>query len=441
MVKQILSVFAAFVMSATVTAQTPPDKVVQPDGTIQLVPVPPATVFTPYFIDPTMTYRVLLESQWSTKDWNGASKSGLVAKKGDIVDVRILAQPISKTKVVNGKTVSLWSVFRSGDFVVTWDSTKFELVQPVVGGFGYDTSVMNPSKSGIVAPDLSGGVNESPLPQDGTLLFHAEALPVPEKRVPALKPLYYQWNFDGYLWANAYRLMGTLRFKVKGDFYYPTSQSTDIKIVPSVIVGGVETKTRIDGSPTAGTNVLSETRNAANAIQFGVGNEYKVSHTISAPTTKFKVGDIVPVKVLVKNETLPQKIASVCTLFGWDTTKLEFIGIDKTGARPSQSSSLYMVGTGSINETSIPKDGNAAHNWLALLGDKTFIDAENLIVTLKFKVVSEFETTQVSMLQKDDPSLAGLTIFDDCGILGSSTPGAWVTGVRLSATVYGILVP
>jgi hypothetical protein len=427
-----LSIFAN-----STQAQTPPEKVPQSDGTIQLVPVPPATVFTPYFIDPSMNFRVLLESQWSNRDWNGTNKNGTVAKKGDIVEVRILAQPISKTKIVNGKPVSLWSVFRGADFVISWDSAKFELLASSVGGFGYDTTVMNPAKSGIVSPDQSGGVNESLLPQDGTVLFHAEALPVPEKRSPTRPPQYYQWNFDGYLWANSYRLLGSLKFKVKGDFYYPISQSTDIKILPSLTVNGVETKTRIDGSPIAGTNVLSEIRNGVNAIKFGVGSDQKVSHGLLAPTTQFKVGDVVPIKVVVKNENLPQQISSVFTIFGWDNTKLEFIGIDKTGARPSQSSSIYMVGTGSVNEVAIPKDGNAAHNWLGLLGDKTYIDKDNVIVTLNFKVIAEFDSTSVSILQNNDPQLAGLTIFDQCGILGSSIPGAFVTGQTSNATIKG----
>lgn len=437
--KKIINMICASVLgiSFSAFAQTAPTKVPQPDGTIQLVPVPPATVYTPYFIDPSMTYRILLESQWSNKDWDGKNKNGTVAKKGDTVEVRILAQPISKTKVVDGKTVSMWSIFRGGDFIVSWDSNIFELLPPAVGGFGYDTTVMNAAKSGLVAPELSGGVNESALPQDGTLLFHAEALPVPEKRIPALKPMYYQWNFDGYMWANAFRLMGTLRFKVKGDFYYPTSQLTDIKVLPSVTVNGVETKTKIDGSPTIGTNVLSETRNGVNAIKFGVGADYKVSHTLSAPTTKFKVGDIVPVKILVKNETLPQKISSVCTLFSWDTTKLEFMGLNKTGARAAQSSSMYMAGAGSINESSVPKDGNAAHCWLSMLGDQTFIDKENLIVTLNFKVVSDFDFTTVSMLEQNDPSLAGIFVIDECGILGSSVPGSFVTGQKTNAIIIG----
>lgn len=437
---KILTALMSLLFTSAIFAQTPPTKVPQADGTIQLVPVPPATVYTPYYIDPSMTYRVLLDSNWSNKDWNGTAKNGLTAKKGDIVEVRILAMPISKTKVVDGKTVYLWSIFRSGDFVITWDATKFELLAPTVGGFGYDTTVMDAAKSGIVAPEKSGGVNETALPQDGTMLFHAEALPVPESRIPALKPLYYQWNFDGYMWQNSYRLMGTLRFKVKGDFYYPTSQSTDIKILPTLTVNGVETKTRIDGSPVIGTNVLSETRNAVNAIQFGPSSEYKVSHTLSAPTTKFKVGDTVSVKILVNNETLPQRISSVCTIFGWDNTKLEFMGVDKTGARPSMENSIYWVGAGRINESAVPKDGNAAHNWLSLLGDKSYIDKENLIAVLNFKVISDFDSTTVSLLQKNDPTLVGIQILDECGIIGGSV-GNFATGKQTNAVVYGSLAP
>jgi hypothetical protein len=435
--KKLFTLVLALFVNICAFAQTPPTKVVQPDGTIQLVPVPPATVYTPYYIDPSMNYRILLESQWSNKDWDGRNKNGTIAKKDDIIDVRILAQPISKTKVVNGKTVQLWSVFRGGDFIVSWDNTKFELLPPLVGGFGYDTTVMNSAKSGIVAPDQSGGVNESVLPQDGTVLFHAEALPAPEKRIPALKPLYYQWNFDGYLWANSYRLMGTLRFKVKGDFYYPTSQLTDIKILPTVTVNGVETKTRIDGSPTIGTNILSEIRNGTNGIKFGAGADYKVSHSLIAPTTKFKVGDTVPVRVVVKNETLPQRVSSVSSIFVWDNTKLEFMGTNTTGAKPGMINRIDMVGPGGVNEVTVPKDGNAWHNWLCLLTDKTYLDKETLIVTLNFKVISAFDTTSVELIQQNDPRIAGLIQYDETGVLGSDIPGVFVTGQKTNAVVNG----
>ena len=49
------------------TVPPPPDKVAQPDGTIQLVPVPPGFVYTPYFIDPAIKYRLFLQSGWAQK--------------------------------------------------------------------------------------------------------------------------------------------------------------------------------------------------------------------------------------------------------------------------------------------------------------------------------------------------------------------------------------
>ena len=113
MKKLLMFVFSLFV-TANVFAQTPPTKVVQPDGTIQLVPVPPAVVYTPYYIDPTMKFEVVLSSNWSNKDWNGASMGGRIAKKGEIVTASILIAPIPKTKTVDGKVYNMYSVFQIG---------------------------------------------------------------------------------------------------------------------------------------------------------------------------------------------------------------------------------------------------------------------------------------------------------------------------------------
>jgi hypothetical protein len=426
----------ALTLSCAANAQTPPTAVPQADGTIQLVPPPGATVIVPYFIDPTMAYQVKVESNSATKDWDGKARNGQVAVKGSVVEVSILAMPVAKTKVVDGKTVAMWSIFRSADLVVTWDNTKLELLPVSAPGFGFDPAVFNAAKIGFPA---SSPLNEAALPADGNALFHAEVLPAPQDRTPALKPLYYQWNLNGYMWSSAYRLLGKLQFRVKGDFYYPTRLTTDVKVVPALTVGGVEHKSKVDGSPTVGTNILGEVRSGANGITFGPGPEHKVSHRLSAQTTKYKVGDTVPVQVLVKNEAGPQVISSVYTIFGWDPAKLEFMGIDKTGARASTMSAVGWPGAGTVNEVAVPKDGNAAHTWLALLGDKSFIDKENLIVTLNFKVVADFSTTEVKLLVNSDPSLAGLTIIDDCGILGSSLAGSFVTGARSGAVVNGVL--
>lgn len=87
------------------TVPVPPTKVPQPDGTIQLVPVPPAFVYTPYFIDPTIGYQLYVTSDLSNRRWDGGNKNGITAFKENVINASILAMPITKTKIVNGKTV------------------------------------------------------------------------------------------------------------------------------------------------------------------------------------------------------------------------------------------------------------------------------------------------------------------------------------------------
>ena len=108
-INNLFGILFAFIISVTAIAQTPPNKVLQSDGTIQLVPVPPAMVYTPYFIDPTMQYQLYLTSPWTNKSWNGATKNGLYGFKDGIITVDIMAMPYSKTKIVDGKTVYLIS--------------------------------------------------------------------------------------------------------------------------------------------------------------------------------------------------------------------------------------------------------------------------------------------------------------------------------------------
>lgn len=415
-----------------VFGQTPPNKVLQPDGTIQLVPVPPGFVYTPYFIDPDIKYRLYLTSNWANKSWNSGTKNGTTAFKGDVIDATILAMPITKTKVVDGKTITLWSIYRSTDVIVQYDHTRLELVpyNAAANGFGFDPAVMDAGKTKYT---MLG---------DGLVMFHGEALKAPELRTPALKPMYYQWNFDGYMWQGAYRMLGRIQFRVKDDYYLPTwsAQQAFIRIISSVKIGDIEYKSKVDGSPTVGANVLTEIRTEGEAIQFGAPPTYKVAHYLVAATTPYKVGDTVPVQVKIKPETMPQYISWVATNFVWDNTKLEFMGISNTGARRSQSSRMDLPGVGSINESSVPKDGNAFHNWLSQLGDRSYLSGEALIVTLNFKVIADFNTTRVEIVKKADPRLAGLYVAEESTVGGSNIPGNTVLGTQTPfVTINGII--
>jgi len=441
MKNRIVAIVAAFALAVMpASAQTtkpvvPPNKVPQPDGTIQLVPVPPAQVFTPYFIDPTIQYQLYLTSQWTNKSWDGKNKNGLYGFKGEVINVDILTMPYAKAKVVDGKNVNMFSIYRSVDAVIQYDHARLELL-PVEAtaaghGFGFDSAVMDASKSKV-----------TPI-GDGLVMFHGEALKAPELRTPALKPLYYQWNFDGYMWPAAYRKIGMLKFRVKDDYYLPTwgMQKSFVRLIPSVTVGANTFTTKVDGSPTVGTNILKDIRTECEDVIFGVPAEYKVDQYLTALVTKFKVGETVQVKIMVKPNSKPQLLSSVATNFIWDSSVLEFMGLDKTGALPSMENAISMPAAGSINETAIPKDGNAWHNWLSVLGSKKYLDKESLIVTLNFKVVADFATTKIEVVKKDDPRLAGLQVLEESRPIGSSVPGVGILGNQAGVTINGILQP
>jgi len=437
MIQKLTSILVALCVSAEAMAQTPPNKVPQPDGTIQLVPVPPGMIYTPHFVDPTVQYQLYLTSGWAQVGWDGRTKNGQYGFKGSIITADILLMPYTTKKTLpapDGRTVNMFSVYRSTDAVIQYDHTRLELLPYSASAHGpaFDVNVMNPLKTQYTVLG------------DGLIQFHSEVNLAPELRTPAQKPLYYQWNFGGFMWQGGYRLLGKLQFRVKDDYYLPTfgSQRSFIRLLPSVTVAGNTVTTRVDGSPTAGTNVLKDIRTEGEQIMFGATPEYKVSHFLTAPTTKFKVGDTVPVQVRVKPETKPQVIYFVATNFAWDNTKLEFVGISTTGARRAQSSRMDLAGAGMINESSIPKDGNAFHNWLSQLGDRSYLDGEALIVTLNFKVVSDFDTTEIEIIKQNDPRLAGLMVPEESSIGGSNIPGSVVLGTQTrSVKVNGVFAP
>lgn len=434
-----ISTFFAFILSFILvgvavgqTTPPPPNKVPQADGTIQLVPVPPGIVYTPYYIDPGIKYRLFLQSGWAQKSWDNKVKNGQYGFKGEIITADILATPLTPPPItINGKTIYKWSIYRSTDAVIQYDHTRLELLPPGPNGTAFDVNVMDASK---IKHTILG---------DGLIQFHSEILPAPQFRTPPQKPLYYQWNFDGYMWQGGYRLLGKLQFRVKDDYYLPTwgSQRAFIRLLPFTLYQGNTITTKVDGSPTVGTNILGEIRSEGEQIMFGAPPIYKVAHYLSAPVTKFKAGDTVPVKIMVKPETKPQYIASVATNFIWDNTVLELIGIDKTGSPPSMENGFPLVNPAAINELSLPKDGNAMHNWLCQLGDKKYTDRETMIVTLNFKVVNDFNITKIDIVKKNDPRLAGLLVSEESQPLGSNISGSTVLGTQTGIVVNGMLAP
>lgn len=420
-IKNII-VFVLFLcLDAVSFAQTPPSVVNNPNGTVSLVS---GTIN--YTFDSKRKFRVATSCNNSTLNWGGANQNGTKVYMDSFVDVDFLITPLDSTILPVPANGFFYQVWRSADILFSWDASKFQLVG-AVSSPQTDTAVVDVSKisTTLLAP--------------GVLNLHSQCLPAPQNRVPAQNAQYFAWNFGGFVWANGSRNIGRLRFKVISDFYFPASpvQLTSMFALPTFTkIDGTLTKTKVDGGVVANDDVI-EIRNSVNNIKSGPSPAYKVDLSLAGPVTQVTVGETFSVKLLVKPATIAQSVLFVSTLFAWDKTKLEFMGIDKVGAKASQVSEIDLVNPTAVNEAAIPKDGTAHHNWLTQLGNDSLGSAEFLVVTLKFKAVANFTETTVEVIKKSDPRLVGVSVLDDTGIGGSCVPGVSVTGVLKNAVVRG----
>lgn len=398
-------------------APVPPTIVNNPDGTVS---IKGSTVT--YVIDPSRKFSVTVDSNSSTVDYAGKSKLGTPVYMGSLVAVDITSAADPSATVLNS-----YQVWRGADLLLSYDPAKLEFVEAKPDTFLGDKNVVDWSS-------MSGEV-VSP----GIVRFKVKVMPPPEARTPPAAPAPFQWNLGGFVTSGSRRHLAKIWFKVKSDFYFPTSLPTDVKLLPSATVGSSVLTSSVDGGAVPGTNVIGSLFNSANGITSGPSPSYTVDQVLEGPAAPVKAGDPVNVKVLVR-PTKPQRLSSVTTLFVWDPSKLEFMGLDKTGAKACMSSSI-MTGAlgGTVNESAVPKDGNAQHIWMCNLGDKSYFEKDTLIVTLKFKAVADFHETKVEPVLTSDPRLAGLTTPEETRALGSVVPGASVTLNLAPAVIQGIL--
>lgn len=415
MIRNMLIGFVALLLASVPTSAQTTTIVNNPDGTLS---IKSTTSTLSYLVDVNRKFTVRTQCTNSSVDGLGNTQNGTAAYKGSIVEVQVLEMPIAST-ITPAPSNGIFQIWRSTDLVFTYDSTKLELIEAVPDSFSTDKGVVDTTKISVTKP------------APGVAVFHSQCLPAPELRTPKMTAQPFQWNLGGFVWSNGFRNVGKLRFKVLTDFYYPTQSPTDIKILPELSINGTVVKSMVDGGAAAGTNVIGTIQNGASGIKSGPSPDYKFNLALQAPTAPVAVGDNVDVKILITPSSLPQILSFVSTVFAWDKTKLEFIGIDKTGAKSSMMSSIDMVCPSCVNEAAVPKDGTAHHNFLNLLGDKTPIAAQTLIVTLKFKAIANFSTTKVEVINSTDPRVVGQSILDDTGIAGGGI------GTITNATITG----
>lgn len=375
-----IQMIAAVMIATTASAQT---IVNNPDGTISLK----GNTLVPYTVDPSKKFRVSLESDASTETASGIKRTGTPVAKGELVTVRV-------TQLLLDNQPNIYQVWNSSDVMIGFDPDKLELYDTT--STLVDPAVVNVAK---ISANLEG---------NGIVRFHSE-LVTPNPARP------YVFNLGGYLW-NGGRTLGNVRFKVKGDFYLPQS-TTNLWLYPNSTISYGTVKP---------AGPVGELVSNVNKITFCPSPSYLVDLKL----VESRIGDNVSVRIYASPQK-PQIIYSVKTLFAWDKTKLEFMGIDKTNAKPSQSSILPF---GGVNESSIPKDGTALHVFWSVLGDKAPLATDVLIVTLNFKIVAPFTETTVEIIGNTDPRLGGI-IVDDTSI--SSIRGANVLGSKTGITIKG----
>lgn len=109
--------------------------------------------------------------------------------------------------------------------------------------------------------------------------------------------------------------------------------------------------------------------------------DLRPSTSIAAVDTKVNIGIY-----LTSDSKTSQLAMAADVVFGWDKSKLQFLGIDNSGTPPVTSSSLPLV---KLNESNPPQDGDGFYMLLGQLGSPLACPPEGVLVTtLQFRVTS-----------------------------------------------------
>ena len=167
-----------------------------------------------------------------------------------------------------------------------------------------------------------------------------------------------------------------------------------------------------------------------------------------------QVGETFGVQIRMNAATTNQRYFVSDILFGWDTSKLEFLSVDHTGSHPLiwvDPSGLPCVedengnaipdplcsGIGDfygVNEAMPPADGDAYYIGFGQMGVPFIVsNAEENIVILLFKAIDYFDTTEVFFIPEIDTNAA----IAKTVVYGSYIPGLSVTGTLTNATIIG----
>lgn len=130
-----------------------------------------------------------------------------------------------------------------------------------------------------------------------------------------------------------------------------------------------------------------------------------------------------------------QLMAATDVLFGWDTARLDLVGLDNTGGAGLISSAFPPIEPYGLNELSPPQDGDGYYQGLAFPGSPvSATPAGTLLTTFEFLALSQTPSTIIDLLP-----LAGVggrtRVFD------GTVPNLEVTGALVDGKVQIVPEP
>ncbi|MCL4222370.1 MAG: hypothetical protein KJZ65_13480 [Phycisphaerales bacterium] len=128
-------------------------------------------------------------------------------------------------------------------------------------------------------------------------------------------------------------------------------------------------------------------------------------------------------------------ISAVELVFAWDQPRLRLLGLDPAGAVPLLTSGFPSVGSGGLNETSPPADGNGLYRALAMLGMPIDTTEGALLTTFVFRAWSPAGEAPVSMLISAGSPVVHTRVYD--GVV----PNADATGALIGTSICIVPAP
>lgn len=144
------------------------------------------------------------------------------------------------------------------------------------------------------------------------------------------------------------------------------------------------------------------------------------------------LGDTVRIGLYaVSDSALNQNLSAVDLVFTWDPAFLDLVGVDQTGAAPSQGAGFFLNDPFGLNEAVPPQDGNGLMTLFAQLGTPiAATPSGTLLTTFVFSAIQETTgPTFVHMLPSGGAPPVNTTVW------AATPPNTPITGSLDTARV------